>query len=124
MPRKATALVAEDDHVTLRRSEYEALVRRLEDLEDLRAVERAHNNKGRSYVPAEMVKRLISGNESRIKIWREHRGLSLRALAGKAGVAPAYLSEIESGKKPGSIKALVAIARALQVEIEDLINPD
>jgi DNA-binding XRE family transcriptional regulator len=124
MPRKTTALAAEDDHVTLRRSEYEALVRRLEDLEDLRAVERAHNNKGRSYVSAEMVKRLIAGNESRIKIWREHRGLSLRALAGKAGVAPAYLSEIESGKKPGSIKALVAIARALQVEIEDLINPD
>jgi transcriptional regulator with XRE-family HTH domain len=48
----------------------------------------------------------------------------LRGLAGKAGIAPAYLSEIERGKKPGSIKALVAIARALEVEIEDLINSD
>jgi DNA-binding Xre family transcriptional regulator len=124
MPRKATALVADDDHITLRRSEYEALVRRLEDLEDSRAVKRARDDKGRAYVPVEVVKRLISGRESRIRIWREHRGLNLRGLAGKAGIAPAYLSEIESGKKPGSIKALVAIARALEVEIEDLINSD
>ena len=124
MPRKPTAPVSDNDQITLRRSDYEALIRRLEDLEDVLAIDIARGDKDRTYIPAEVVKRLVSRRESKITVWREHRGLSQRSLAGEAGIAPTYLSEIENGKKPGSVKALAAIARALRVEIEDLITRD
>jgi len=34
------------------------------------------------------------------------------------------LSEIETGKKPGSVAALQRIARILRVEIDDLVPAD
>jgi DNA-binding XRE family transcriptional regulator len=122
MPNRATDRIAKDDEVILRRSEYDDLMRRLEDLEDGGTVERVKKEKSRRYVPVEVVRRLISGEESKVKVWREYRGLTLRALAEKAQIAPAYLSEIETGKKPGSVKALAALARTLDVQIEALID--
>jgi DNA-binding XRE family transcriptional regulator len=122
MPNRATDRIAKDDEVILRRAEYDELIRRLEDLEDRGTVERVKKEKSRRYVPVEVVRRLISGEESKVKVWREHRGLTLRALAEKAEIAPAYLSEIETGKKPGSVKAFAALARTLDVQIEALID--
>jgi DNA-binding XRE family transcriptional regulator len=124
MPNRATDRIAKDDEVILRRSEYDDLMRRLEDLEDRGTVERVRNEKDRRYVPVEIVQRLISGEESKVKVWREYRGLTLRALAEKAQIAPAYLSEIETRKKPGSLKAMAALARALDIQIEALIDHD
>jgi mRNA interferase RelE/StbE len=105
MPNHPPKRVPKDDEVILRRSEYDELMRRIEDLEDGRIVERARSEKNRRYVPVDVVKRLISGEERKVKVWREHRGLTLRALATKAAVAPAYLSEIETRKKPGSVES-------------------
>jgi DNA-binding XRE family transcriptional regulator len=124
MPNRATDRIAKDDEVILRRSEYDDLMRRLEDLEDRGTVERVRNEKDRRYVPVEIVQRLISGEESKVKVWREYRGMTLRALAEKAQIAPAYLSEIETRKKPGSLKAMAALARALDIQIEALIDHD
>ena len=42
-------------------------------------------------------------------------------LATAAGIANSYLSDIENGKKPGSINAMKRIAIALDVTIDDLI---
>jgi transcriptional regulator with XRE-family HTH domain len=36
-------------------------------------------------------------------------------------VGAGYLAEIETGRKPGSAAALASLARALEVQIEDLI---
>jgi DNA-binding XRE family transcriptional regulator len=71
-------------------------------------------------VPAVIVERLSSG-EMPVRVWREYRGLSLRALAREAKISPALLSEIETGKKEGSLKTLAALARALRVDLEDLV---
>lgn len=71
-------------------------------------------------VPLEVVDRLL-GNENPIKVWREHRGMSARKLAEKAGLSPAYLSEIETGRKDGSVTALKKIAMALSVDLDDLV---
>jgi transcriptional regulator with XRE-family HTH domain len=46
--------------------------------------------------------------------------LSGRALADRAGISTAYLSQIETGKKPGSFDAIAKLARAFEVDIEDL----
>jgi transcriptional regulator with XRE-family HTH domain len=55
-----------------------------------------------------------------VRVWREHRGLSGRALAREAGISVAYLSRIETGRKPGSFAAMARLARALHVDMEDL----
>jgi DNA-binding XRE family transcriptional regulator len=71
-------------------------------------------------LPAGQVKRILKG-ESPVRVWREARRLSLHALAGKAGISAAYLSEIENGKKEPSLQVLRDIARALALDAGDLV---
>jgi ribosome-binding protein aMBF1 (putative translation factor) len=115
--------LAEDgDTVLLRRADYEALVRHAEDAADamqIRAAEARVATGEDEYVPIELTKRLVAG-EVPVRVWREHRGLSARALAARAGISPAYLSQIETAKKPGSFEAMAKLARALGVAMEDL----
>ena len=47
--------------------------------------------------------------------------LTARALAGAAGIPSSYLSAIERGVKPGSVKALKSLATALDVPLDDLV---
>lgn len=47
--------------------------------------------------------------------------MTQRALSEKSGVAPGYVSEIESGKKKGSLDAIRKLARALDTSIDALV---
>ena len=114
--------------VTLSRAEYEALIERLEEAEDLATVAAAEareallgKEKARAdYLPVELVRRLSTGDHP-VRVWRAHRGLSREALAAAAaGVAPSYLTEIETRRKPGSFAALAKIAAALRISLDDL----
>lgn len=115
------------DTVTLPRVEYEALVERIEEAEDLAAVAAAEAREaalGRiearaDCLPIELVRRLSAG-EHPVRVWRAHRGLTREALASAAGVSPSYLSEIEARRKPGSFIALAKLAGALGVSLDDL----
>jgi len=71
------------------------------------------------YLGSALVNRLLKG-ESPVRIWREHRRLTLRRLSEESGVPQGYLSEIETGKKPGSLDAMARIARAMAVPLDDL----
>ena len=71
-------------------------------------------------VPADVVRRILSG-ENPIRVWRSHRGMSTRDLATAAGLSAPYISEIETGKKEGSISVLRNIAKALGVDLDDLV---
>ena len=64
-------------------------------------------------------------------LWREAVGVELRRertrrserladVAGRAGVAPQYLSELERGRKDPSSEILSAVAGALELEVADL----
>jgi transcriptional regulator with XRE-family HTH domain len=59
--------------------------------------------------------------EHPVRLWREQRGLTLSNLAARAGVAVSYLSEIESGRKPGSVGAFRKLAKALDLGVDDLV---
>ena len=112
--------------VTLSRAEYEALIERLEEAEDLAAVAAAEAREAAlgkeearaDYLPIELVRRLSAG-EHPVRVWRAHRGLGRDALAA-AGIAPSYLTEIETRRKPGSFAALAKIAAALRISLDDL----
>ena len=103
--------------MTVPRAEYDALTERLEDLDDIVAALKAG---GGQPMPLEWARRIMEG-ESPVRVWREFRGLSLRTLAAKAGVSPGYLSEIELGKKPGSVEAYKDLAGALYTSVVWLV---
>jgi len=115
------------DIVTLPRAEYEVLLARLEDAEDAAALDAAERREAllgkdtarADYLSAELVERLLAG-EHPVRIWRAHRRLTREALAAAAGVSPSYLTEIETGRKPGSFDALAKIAKALSISLDDI----
>lgn len=73
----------------------------------------------RSGVPVEVAHRVADG-ENPVRVWREWRGLKAITIARSAGISPAYLSEIETGKKDGTFRTMAAIARVLNVSLDDL----
>jgi transcriptional regulator with XRE-family HTH domain len=56
-----------------------------------------------------------------VRTWRKYRGLTAGDLAAQVGISKAYLSEIESGKKPGSVAVLAQLAKALRLDMDDLM---
>jgi ribosome-binding protein aMBF1 (putative translation factor) len=121
-------LAETEDTVTLSRADFEALVRAREDAIDNAAFDAAEEREARlgkeaaraDYLTLAEVRRLEAG-EHPLRVWREHRGMSLRELAAAAGVAFNYISEIEGGRKPGSAEALRRLAVVLGVAMEDLM---
>jgi hypothetical protein len=116
------------DTVTMRRADYEALLAKLEDAADIEVLNEAAEREAtlgkekarEDHLPIELVERLFAG-EHPIRIWREHRKLSVSALAELAGVSRSYLTEIEARQKPGSAKAYAALAVALRIPLESVI---
>ena len=52
------------------------------------------------------------------------RGLSLRELAGRLGVSPSLISQIETGRANPSVSTLYAIAAELDVSLDELLFND
>ncbi|MFI6357244.1 helix-turn-helix domain-containing protein [Streptomyces sp. NPDC050743] len=54
---------------------------------------------------------------------RENSGLSLRALAERAGISPSALSHIENGRSQPSVTTLFALVRELGISLDELFAP-
>ena len=112
-----------EPYVALARGRYEQLVELVEDAADAAAVERFKERLAageEELLPSEMVDRMLAG-ENLVRVWREHRGLTVSALAEKAGIAQPYLSQIETGKREGTLQTMKKIADALRVTLDDLV---
>ena len=107
----------EADHVAIPVDGAAAMAEILEDIEDA-GLYRARA--GEPMIPHEVVEAIHKGVHP-VRAWRKHRGLTLRELAEAGGMPIGYLSEIETGKKPGSIAAYKSLARALGTGIDMLI---
>ena len=95
-------------------------LRELEELaEDAHSLDAVRRTAGEEGFPAAVAKRLFAGDNP-IRVFREYRGLKANALAAAAGISHNYLSEIETGKKPGSVDVLRKIADALGVDLDNL----
>jgi len=75
---------------------------------------------GEESFPIEVADRLVAG-ENAVRVFRDHRGMTQKQLAGAAGINPLYLSQIERGVRTGSARTLSALAEALGVDVDDLI---
>jgi len=112
-----------EEMVILPKNEFDTLIEYNEDMEDIATVELFKEKLARGeeeLIPSEVVDRILDG-ENKIRVWREHRGLSAKALAEAAEISPPYLSEIENGKKEGSVSTYKKIAEALKLTVDDLI---
>jgi DNA-binding XRE family transcriptional regulator len=110
--------------VILPEAEYLRLLAAVEDSEDLESVRRFKERLAtgeEELLPAAMVDAILEG-ESRVRVWREHRGLTAAALAKQAGIASAYLSQIETGKREGTVDTYRKLASALGITLDDLIG--
>jgi DNA-binding XRE family transcriptional regulator len=96
-----------------------------EDYEDL--IDGLHANAimariqaGEETWPSELVQQLWEA-DSRIRVFRKYRGMTMAELATAAGISQPHLSDIENGKKTGSVEVLKRIAIALKVDLDDLV---
>jgi DNA-binding XRE family transcriptional regulator len=83
-------------------------------LHDYRAMTGASND---SNLPEDILDQLANKKISAVKILRKHRGLTQEELAAKAGISRPYLTEIETKRKDGSVRAIKALAEILAVDV-------
>ena len=102
---------------------YLQLIEDAEMLQDIRDYDlaKAAVEAGDELIPSSVVYAILDG-ENPIKVWREYRGLTQQQLAETADLSPAYLSQIESGKRTGTAEILKAIAAALNVSLDDVVS--
>ena len=93
----------------------------LQDIRDYDTIKAAIESGEEELIPSEVVYAILDG-ENPIKVWREYRGLTQLQLAEAVGISASYLSQIETGKRAGSTEVLVAIAKALNVTLDDLVS--
>ena len=111
--------------VVMPRVEYDRLIAELEDAKDIASAKDFEAREAAGdveFLPWEMAKRLRQG-EHPVTVWRDHRGLTQKALAERAKMTAAQLSEIEKGKKSGSVATLQKLARALSLTVDELLPP-
>jgi DNA-binding Xre family transcriptional regulator len=99
------------------------LVEEAEMLDDVRDYDKsvAAIKQGEELVPSEVVYAILDG-ENPIRVWREHRGFTLQELSEEAGISKPYMSQIETGKRTGTTDVLSAIAKALGLSIDDILE--
>jgi DNA-binding XRE family transcriptional regulator len=93
----------------------------LRDIRDYDSMKTAIDQGKEELIPGEVTFALLDG-ENPVKVWREYRGLTQQQLAEKAEISTPYLSQIETGKRFGTTEVLLAIARALEVTLDDIVT--
>jgi DNA-binding XRE family transcriptional regulator len=102
--------------------EYQRLLEEAEMLQDIRAYDEAKSlvAGGEELIPSEVTYAILDG-ENPVRVWREYRGLTQQQVAEKAGISKPYLSQLETGQRKGTMEVLSAIARVLDLSLEDLV---
>ena len=100
--------------------DYRRMIASLEDIEDIRAIDRAlREHEAGESMPGEIVDAIVDG-VTPLRAWRLYRKLTLTALAERTGISRSHLSRIESGKKRGTLDTYRRLAVVLGAEPDDL----
>lgn len=106
-------------------ADYAKLVADAEDRSDADAAAsaQARREAGEEYLPSEMVDRLLSGGMP-LRVWRNHRRMTLRELGEKTGISYAHISDMERGRRSGTLEKWRRLAAALKVDLDDIVPPE
>jgi Helix-turn-helix len=114
-PRGEVAILPRKDYELLaaKASEFD------EDAGTARIVARAKKeaSSGGLLLPKDVVDRLANG-ESPLRVLREWRGETQMYLSFKTELSQGYISDIENGRRVGTVEALRLIANALNVPLD------
>ena len=126
MNEQDVQIIAKDgkpEYVVVPIEAYRRMAAALEDAADCAAIERAWaEDAAGETVSGDVVRAILNGG-SPLRVWRKHRAFTLEALAERVGVSKGYLSQIENGKKPGTLRLFRRLAGALDVAIDQLFGP-
>lgn len=100
---------------------FERLMEAAENMDDIALYDATKAADDGIRIPAEVAHPILDGVHP-IKAWREYRKVTQQALADQAGISKPFLSQIEGGKRVGSIKVLSALSRALNVPVDLLMD--
>jgi ribosome-binding protein aMBF1 (putative translation factor) len=107
----------------LPRKEYEALLARAAEADEnagtARLVARARKqvSAGDPLLPKQVVDRLADG-ENAVRVFREWRDVTQMYLSFKTNLSQGYISDIENGRRVGTLAALRQIANVLKVPLD------
>jgi DNA-binding XRE family transcriptional regulator len=108
-----------EELVLLPRAEFEALK---EAVEHARAVADYRAGKLPGLSPDDAM--AYAEAVSPLAFWRKRAGLTQGSLAERVGVAQNYLSDIEKGKRTGTVGLWLKLSAALSVPIEALVDEE
>lgn len=104
--------------IVLTEAEYAEL---LEDAGDIALADEALAQGGPS-MPAHLLTDELDGKLHPLAAWRKSAGLTQTQLGARSGVRPATISDIESGRVDPRLSTVKALAAALGLGVEDIID--
>jgi ribosome-binding protein aMBF1 (putative translation factor) len=114
----------EDSHgkkaVILALKDYQKIQNQLEELEDIKSYIQ-HKEHPEDTLPFELVQDLLDSNNSKVKLFRQYKGLTISELAKAAGITESYLSQIENFRRKGTVDIYKKLANILDIDM-DLIT--
>lgn len=101
--------------IVLTRAEFDELI---EDAGDGALIDAAPRGPG---LPLELAQQIWDGTAHPLTAWRKAAGLTQAALAELSGQRAATISDIENGRTDPRLSTLRALAKALRLEIGDIV---
>ena len=86
----------------------------------IKTIKDFERNPNEEKFPQEIIERIFIKNENKLKVFREFRNLTVSELAKKASISSSYISNLEAGKRKGSYEYLSKLAKALNLDVEDI----
>jgi len=111
----------EDSHgkkaVILALKDYQKIQNQLEELEDIKSYIQ-HKEHPEDTLPFELVQNLLDSKSSKVKLFRQYRGLTISELAKSADITESYLSQIENSRRKGTVDLYKKLANILDIDME------
>lgn len=100
---------------------YAELVKKAEMLDGIKSVDSIlDQDEDEDAISDDALQLLVTG-ESKLKVWREYRGLTQTDLSKQVGVSQSTIAQLESGKRAGTLVMFKKLAQALNVDLDDLV---
>tara|TARA_Y100000815_G_scaffold244735_2_gene243188 strand:+ start:1109 stop:1477 length:369 start_codon:yes stop_codon:yes gene_type:complete len=114
--------MSEGPTVVLERAEYDRLCAAAEGNGDAALAQAARAaDAGVPTLTADVLRRVLAGDMHPLTAWRQASQMTIAVLAERAGIRPASISNIETGKIDPRYSTVRALADALGVDTDDIM---